>query len=199
MTTSKPGLSAVARGVHAKKIRICVDCGPAPKGKKNRDAPFPGPRCATHHREHKKARNQSNADKRLEQKYSITRAEYDQIKAEQEGYCPCGEWTGYNGASRALSVDHDHVTGYVRGLLCKHCNDLLGRVHDDPRYFEKMASYLRNPPAFRVIGKRVAEGAPRQGRCAGLTSYSAGYGGVADCGDTEPHLPHYVPPGQTAC
>lgn len=141
------------------KPRRCVDCDP--NAKKPRDAPHPGPRCATHHRDRKKTTRKNAADRRLEQVYSINREEYDEIKAEQGDHCICGEWTGYNGATRALSVDHDHKTGYVRGVLCKHCNDLLGRVGDDPRYFELMASYLRNPPAFRVIGQRVAQGAPR--------------------------------------
>lgn len=143
------------------KVRICVDCGPQEKPRKNRAAPYPGPRCATHHRDRRKTVRASTADRRLETVYSITRAEYDRIKAEQGDHCICGEWTGYNGATRALSVDHDHRTGFVRGVLCKHCNDLLGRVGDDPRYFELMARYLRNPPAFRVIGQRVAQGAPR--------------------------------------
>lgn len=142
----------------AAKTRVCVDCPPM---KHPRPAPHPGPRCFTHDKAKKNERKAKARDSRLEQTYSITQAEYDQIKAEQNGHCICGEWTGYNGSTRALSVDHDHHTGFVRGLLCKHCNDLLGRVGDDPRYFELMGAYLRNPPAFRAIGKRVAEGAPR--------------------------------------
>lgn len=172
------------------KPKKCVDCDPGSK----RPAPHPGPRCHTHHKARGAHRKQVSRELRLHKTFSITNKEYEEIKAEQGGQCICGEWTGYNGRSRNLSVDHDHATGYVRGVLCKHCNDLLGRVKDDPRYFEKMAEYLRNPPAFRVIGKRVAEGAPRHGRCPGLTRLNAGHL-IAACGSSEAHKPHPMPLG----
>ncbi len=42
-----------------------------------------------------------------------------------------------------LSVDHDHATGKLRGLLCFRCNTTLGRVNDNPELLEQMAAYLR--------------------------------------------------------
>jgi hypothetical protein len=126
-----------------------------------RPAPHPGPRCYTHHQAKKKADRQKRRDGRLEQVYSITREEKDRIQEAQGGGCICYKWTGYNGRTRDLSVDHDHKTGLVRGVLCKHCNDLLGRVGDDPEYFRLMYEYLSNPPARQVVGERVAQGAPR--------------------------------------
>lgn len=141
------------------KVRVCKDCAP---GTRPRPAPHPGPRCATHHRENKKTGKTTRWETRLVQVYGITAAEYAAIKEAQGGGCVCAEWTGYNGATRALSVDHDHRTGYVRGVLCKHCNDLLGRVRDDPQYFLRMHQYLQTPPARRVLGgDRVAPNAPR--------------------------------------
>jgi hypothetical protein len=42
-----------------------------------------------------------------------------------------------------LSVDHDHVTGAVRGLLCSNCNLVLGYACDDVTVLQKAIGYLR--------------------------------------------------------
>jgi hypothetical protein len=41
-----------------------------------------------------------------------------------------------------MAIDHSHLTGRVRGLLCKDCNLILGWVQDDPARLRAMADYV---------------------------------------------------------
>lgn len=43
----------------------------------------------------------------------------------------------------ALSVDHCHKTGRVRGLLCDSCNNGLGRFKDSIVFLEEAIKYLK--------------------------------------------------------
>lgn len=46
-----------------------------------------------------------------------------------------------NGIKR-LSVDHDHTTGAIRGLLCMYCNTALGKFKDDIEILKSAIVYL---------------------------------------------------------
>lgn len=132
----------------------CTDCGSTTR-KLTRVSPKVI-LCATDIRERKKAKRVKSRNARQVRVYGITQAEKEKVIQFQGGGCICAEWTGYNGNTRSLSTDHDHKTQIVRGVLCKHCNDLLGRIKDDPRYFDAMKEYLANPPAVQVLGVRIA-------------------------------------------
>jgi Autographiviridae endonuclease VII len=41
-----------------------------------------------------------------------------------------------------LCVDHDHVSGHVRGLLCGQCNAAVGLLLDDPQIINRAADYV---------------------------------------------------------
>jgi hypothetical protein len=73
--------------------------------------------------------------------YGLTREDYEAMLEAQDGHCACCPATSSDG--RLLDVDHDHLTGLNRGLLCRSCNIILGHVSDDPVHLERLAEYLR--------------------------------------------------------
>lgn len=45
--------------------------------------------------------------------------------------------------NKRLCIDHDHLTGKFRGLLCGHCNKGLGHFRDNPELLIKAARYIQ--------------------------------------------------------
>ena len=79
-------------------------------------------------------------EQRWLRKYGITADEYRAMLAEQNGVCaichqPCQ-------TNEMLSVDHDHQTGRIRGLLCRKCNRAIGMLGDSPRLLVEALKYL---------------------------------------------------------
>jgi hypothetical protein len=79
-------------------------------------------------------------------RYGITEADYLKMLAAQGGACSVCKTAPPE--SELLHVDHDHMTGQVRSLLCKGCNTALGNIQDDPEKAAKLAEYLKThqPP-----------------------------------------------------
>lgn len=75
----------------------------------------------------------------LKSKYNLTSEAYDAMLEAQGGGCAA---CGAEPSRRALSTDHDHETGEVRGILCDGCNLALGHVGDDPDRLRALATYL---------------------------------------------------------
>ena len=81
--------------------------------------------------------------------YGITIADYNEMVLAQNGRCLiCGNTEQRidpkSKKLRNLCVDHDHITGKVRGLLCGKCNSFLGLANDDPVLLIKAIKYLEN-------------------------------------------------------
>ena len=53
------------------------------------------------------------------------------------------------------NIDHDHLTGFVRGIVCNYCNRSLGRLVDKPERFARVIAYVNAPqrPELRFVGK----------------------------------------------
>jgi len=78
-------------------------------------------------------------------KHNLTIKEYEEMLKQQYDKCAiCGkpETIKQRGKIQALSIDHDHKTGKVRGLLCSRCNVLLGFLHEDIHFILKIINYL---------------------------------------------------------
>jgi hypothetical protein len=43
---------------------------------------------------------------------------------------------------KGLVVDHDHITGIYRGILCAFCNTAIGYLKDDPKIMKKAINYI---------------------------------------------------------
>jgi hypothetical protein len=81
--------------------------------------------------------SQQNTDFRRH--YGISLEYYNSMLAEQGGRCAiCGSQAG----KRRLSVDHDHTTNEIRGLLCTDCNFGLGILVDSIEHINIIISYL---------------------------------------------------------
>lgn len=99
---------------------------------------------------------------RLAAVFNLTPDEYDQILDYQDGVCAiCGRPPK---PGKRLAVDHDHQTGFVRGLLCFLCNRrVLGARSAD--VLVRTALYVTNPPARLALGRDVvAPGRPKKKR-----------------------------------
>lgn len=72
-------------------------------------------------------------------RYGLTLEEHDRLFYEHE-YCP-GCLTTSPGP-RGWFIDHDHETGEVRGLLCQHCNFVLGHARDNIATLTRLQVYL---------------------------------------------------------
>lgn len=79
--------------------------------------------------------------------YGLEPGEYARLLAIQGGTCAVYRCPAKGTGKKALAVDHDHVTGKVRGLLCSTHNLLIGYAKDDPIVFQSLAEYLLQPPA----------------------------------------------------
>lgn len=71
-------------------------------------------------------------------KYGLTSQDYADMLTDQGGRCAVCDVMMPKPA-----VDHCHVNGHVRGLLCSSCNIGLGAFKDNPNALQSAISYLR--------------------------------------------------------
>ncbi len=108
--------------------------------------------CNKHHRL-KYPRNEASVQRRKERQpaksrlrnYGLVPQEYKEMLSQQRACCNiCGEKV-------ALTVDHSHKSGIVRGLLCNKCNWGLGMFDDNIDLLASAVSYLLNNSDVKEI------------------------------------------------
>jgi hypothetical protein len=89
-------------------------------------------------------------------RYGISRTVIERLWEFQNQSCRvCGEPQTLFGRS-GIHVDHDHVTGKVRGLLCAGCNVALGAVRENPEILVGLIQYLIVTAAVPAPGADLA-------------------------------------------
>lgn len=105
----------------------------------------------------KERRWQITRDYFLKRDYGLTEADYQQMLEEQKRCCAiCGTDTP-TGKWKVFAVDHDHRTGFVRGLLCNECNRGMGLLKDNVELLIKSAQYLSNAEKRQAKERRANE------------------------------------------
>ncbi len=80
-----------------------------------------------------------NKNSQLKNKYKITLEQYNELVIQQNNLCLiCKSPPG----KKQLFIDHCHISGKVRGLLCSNCNTGLGMFKDDPNLMAVAIKYL---------------------------------------------------------
>jgi Recombination endonuclease VII len=73
-------------------------------------------------------------------KYGVTGQQFLSMKEAQGNRCAiCGNTP----SGKELCIDHCHATGKVRGLLCNHCNVVLGMAEDSVQILTEAIAYLQ--------------------------------------------------------
>ena len=101
-------------------------------------------------KEHREERNETARKKyttdgrwrkQIRERFGLEPEDYWRMYEEQKGLCAiCGK---PQCVGTKLDVDHDHETGQVRALLCRHCNAGIGMLKDSIELVSKALDYLR--------------------------------------------------------
>jgi hypothetical protein len=78
----------------------------------------------------------ASGHRRRLKRFGLTQSEYEAMMQGQQGLCAICHM------NQATAIDHDHRTGEVRGILCHHCNLLLGHAKDSTLVLENAVRYL---------------------------------------------------------
>jgi hypothetical protein len=76
---------------------------------------------------------------RLKTRFGLTTEEFSDMIKKQNNKCKICECE-----MNPPQVDHNHITGKIRSLLCRGCNTSLGLLREDPQILRNMISYIHD-------------------------------------------------------
>jgi len=96
---------------------------------------------------HVKKRYKENPEKQRNRNYkrrfNITIDDYNKMFKKQNGKCDiCGSNDSGSIKTEHFFIDHNHITGKIRGLLCYSCNSAVGLLKDDIEISKNLTKYL---------------------------------------------------------
>ena len=80
-----------------------------------------------------------NRKKYLKKEWGLSLSEYDGLLSTQNGVCAICQRPPMK---HQLAIDHNHVTGKIRGLLCARCNRAIALLWEDVSIMKKAIDYL---------------------------------------------------------
>lgn len=83
---------------------------------------------------------------RIKRVYGLSKEQYDELNT---GSCPICLRSFGSGVTPV--IDHDHVSGDVRGVLCQYCNHRIVGRHRDPDLLRRVADYLSTPTRGWIV------------------------------------------------
>lgn len=102
--------------------------------------------CRQSYRKNVEARRAGSFARNLRNAYGIGVDEYTAMCEAQSNLCAICDKPETSKSPRGdvkrLSVDHDHTTGKIRGLLCDNCNRGIGMLQEDVKNLRRAIEYL---------------------------------------------------------
>lgn len=132
LNLSKPRIHRITNVDENLKTGICSKCGPVPVRRRSDTGAW---RC-------KKA-ELSNTRKN---KYGVSDELIDKMLEIQQNTCAICKQSLHKS-----HLDHDHITGTPRGLLCSHCNTGLGLFGDKIENLRQAIEYLQKPTCSMIV------------------------------------------------
>jgi hypothetical protein len=96
---------------------------------------------AAYNKAYKLANPDKTKNTQLLLKYGISLDQWNEMFDAQGRVCAICS-TDTPASKKGWATDHCHTTGRIRGILCSHCNVMLGMSCDNPATLIKAAAYL---------------------------------------------------------